>query len=163
MNASWPWWLRAPMRHIGVMAVSERGDQSKCHLDWSGLARQCPAMRGPNPCSHRLGETTNPSAFIGQRGTESWDWGRQAGAVKAGGRQCPRISQKERGSFHRIPSGCRRPQPSERGRPSKQVSTLTKRSSCGTPTKTLAPHETGMMKHPFRTTHHRKHNSLRQP
>jgi len=123
VNASWTWWWRAPMRHVGVMAVSERGDQSKCHLDGSRLARRRPTMRGQNPCSHRLGETTNPSAFIGQRGDGSWPWGRQAGAVKAAGRQCARISQKERGSFHSIPSGCRRPRHSVRGRALKQVST----------------------------------------
>jgi len=32
---------------------------------------------GQNPCCHRLGETTNPSAFIGQRGDGKWEWGRQ--------------------------------------------------------------------------------------
>ena len=90
-------------------------------------------MRGRNPCSHRLEETTNPSAFIGQRGDRSWAWGRQAGAVKAGERQCHRIGQKERGSFHNIPCGCRRPRPLKRGRPSKQVSTESKCSSYAKP------------------------------
>jgi len=88
------------------MAVSERGDQSKCHLDWSGLARWRPSMRGRNPCSHRLEETTNPSAFIGQRGVGSWDWGLQDRAVSRKQNQqttCGRILARSEAA--RVPSG----------------------------------------------------------
>jgi len=130
--ASRSWWQRAPMRHVGVMAVSERGDQSKCHLDWSGLAHRRLSMRGQNPCSHRLGETTNPSAFIGQRGDGSWARGRQARSIsreKYQPRACGGIprGQKRRGFLPAgIFCGCRRPRHSSRGWTLKQVSTCSK-------------------------------------
>jgi hypothetical protein len=66
--ASRPWWLRAPMRHVGVMAASERGDQSKCHLDWSGLGCWRPSKTAKIPANTVWQKRQTPLPSSGKGG-----------------------------------------------------------------------------------------------
>jgi hypothetical protein len=120
------------MRHARVMAVSREADQSKCHLDWSGLARWRPSITAKILAGTIMEKRRTPLPSSGNGGDGSWNWGRQTRAVSreagesiAGGRQRARFRLKRRGSFQGKPCGCRRPRLSWRGRLPKQVSTCT--------------------------------------
>lgn len=64
------------MRHVGVMAVSEKGDQSKCHLDWSGFGCWRRPKRAKIPVVTVLEKLQTPLPSSDKGGDGSWDWGR---------------------------------------------------------------------------------------
>ena len=107
--ASLPWWLGAPMRHDGVMAVSEMGDQSKCHLDWSDVGRWRQSKTAKFPAGTLLEKRQSPLPSSGKGGMATGIGDGRPGGLQGDQENPKQVYESARASVRRraVPSRAR--------------------------------------------------------